>query len=238
MKAYAFQINEASYCWPGRKSPAIDALSYSLVQGEHLALLGSNGAGKSTLLRLLNGLLLPQEGSVTIGEMLVSRKTLHEIRRRVGVVFQNPDDQLVAPTVYDEIAFGPRNLGLKGQALKERVDEACDTLSIPEAWRDCPPATLSMGEKRRVCVAGVLAMRPEMVILDEPFTFLDARGRRELSELLQGLSLTRVLITHDLKAASALTSQALVLNQGKHAWSGSMSDLIDGSETLAQLGIG
>jgi cobalt/nickel transport system ATP-binding protein len=182
-------------------------------RGERVALLGPNGAGKTTLVLHLNGILTPGRGSVDVCGLPVSRPNLQEIRRRVGVVFQDPDDQLFMPTVRDDVAFGPANLGIRGAELEARVADALDRVGMG-AFADRPPHHLSFGQRRRVAVATVLAMRPEILVLDEPSSNLDPTSRRELADILRGLDVTVLMVTHDLPYALELCPRSVVLSDG------------------------
>jgi cobalt/nickel transport system ATP-binding protein len=182
-------------------------------RGERVALLGPNGAGKTTLVLHLNGILAPGRGTVDVCGLPVSRPNLQEIRRRVGVVFQDPDDQLFMPTVRDDVAFGPANLGIRGAELEARVADALDRVGMG-AFADRPPHHLSFGQRRRVAVATVLAMRPEILVLDEPSSNLDPTSRRELADILRGLDVTVLMVTHDLPYALELCPRSVVLSDG------------------------
>jgi cobalt/nickel transport system ATP-binding protein len=186
--------------------------------GEALAVVGANGAGKSTLLQHLNGLLLPTGGSVTIDGVVVGRSSrtaaLRELRRRVGFVFQDADDQLFMPTVQDDVAFGPLNLGLNAADVYGRVQAALAAVGAT-ALASRATHRLSGGEKRAVALAGVLAMAPAVLVLDEPSAGLDPAGRRRLIELLRSLTQTRIVATHDLLLALEVCQRAVVLHEGR-----------------------
>ncbi|MGH3914292.1 MAG: energy-coupling factor ABC transporter ATP-binding protein, partial [Pseudonocardiaceae bacterium] len=192
----------------------LSGVSLRVEPGERVALLGPNGAGKTSLVLQLNGVLTPSAGSVSIGGVPVGRRTLTEVRRRVGVVFQDPDDQLFSPTVGRDVAFGPAHQGLSGAALAARVEEALSYVGLTDA-ADRPPHRLSLGERRRAAVATVLAMHPEVLVLDEPTANLDPAARRELADLIKRLGMTTLLVTHDLPYALELCSRALVLDHGQ-----------------------
>ncbi|QBX54357.1 ABC transporter ATP-binding protein [Nocardioides seonyuensis] len=186
--------------------------------GERVALLGPNGAGKTTLVHHLNGILGAGSGgqgagSVAVSGLPVEKKNLREIRRRVGIVFQDPDDQLFLGTVREDVAFGPANLGMRGAALDRRVEEALAKVGMGE-YVDRPPHHLSYGQRRRVAVATVLAMEPEILVLDEPSSNLDPASRRELADILRGLDVTLLMVTHDLPYALELCPRAVVLSEG------------------------
>ena len=181
--------------------------------GERVALLGPNGAGKTTLILHLNGILRAGAGSVAVGGLPVAPAHLKEIRRRVGIVFQDPDDQLFMPTVGDDVAFGPANFGVAGAALGERVDAALAAVDML-AYRDRSPLHLSGGQRRRVALATVLACRPEILVLDEPSSNLDPASRRELAEILTSLPVTMLMVTHDLPYALQLCERSVILDEG------------------------
>ncbi|WP_447643216.1 energy-coupling factor ABC transporter ATP-binding protein [Nocardioides zeae] len=182
-------------------------------RGERVALLGPNGAGKTTLVLHLNGILSPGAGTVEVGGVAVGRRTLAEVRRRVGVVFQDPDDQLFMGTVRDDVAFGPRNAGVRGAELDRRVEAALEQVGMA-AYADRPPHHLSFGQRRRVAIATVLVMEPELLVLDEPSSNLDPASRRELAEILLDLDVTMLMVTHDLPYALQLCPRSVVLSDG------------------------
>ena len=182
--------------------------------GERVALLGPNGAGKTTLLLHLNGIFRPTSGMVRVAGLEVADESLMEVRRRVGLVFQDPDDQLFMPTVDQDVGFGPANFGVEGEELEGRVVEALKAVSMLDA-RERAPHHLSYGERRRVAIATVLAMRPEILVLDEPTSNLDPASRRELIDVLRGLPITQLLVTHDLPFALELCPRSLVMDEGR-----------------------
>jgi cobalt/nickel transport system ATP-binding protein len=192
---------------------ALRDVSFRITHGESVAIIGANGAGKSTLLMHLNGHLAPTSGEVRIGDMPVTRATLPGIRRTVGLVFQDADDQLFMPTVFDDVAFGPRNLGLPEPDVERRVR---DTLQCVGVWnvRAKPPYRLSGGEKKRVAIAGVLAMSPDILVMDEPTSGLDPRARRQLIGLLREFGHTRIFTSHDLDMVLELCPRTIVLCEG------------------------
>lgn len=193
---------------------ALDGLDLTVSAGERVALLGPNGAGKTTLALHLNGIHEIQEGTVEVSGMAVNGPNLREIRRRVGMVFQDTDDQLFMPTVAEDVGFGPSNLGLRGEELQAQVEEALDQVGAGDlAGR--APHHLSGGERRRVALATVLSMRPDVLVLDEPTGGLDPAGRRDLAEVLATLDVTQLLITHDLPFALELCDRAVIVNGGK-----------------------
>ena len=192
---------------------ALDDVSFRITHGESVAIIGMNGAGKSTLLLHLNGHLHPTRGEVRIGETPLTRQTLPAIRRTVGLVFQDPDDQLFMPTVYDDVAFGPRNQGLPEEEVERRVRDALERVGV---WpvRAKPPYRLSGGEKKRVAIAGVLAMAPDILVMDEPTSGLDPHARRQLIGLLREFSHTRIFTSHDLDMVLELCPRTIVLMRG------------------------
>ena len=192
---------------------AIDGLNLHIKKGEHAALIGANGAGKSTLILSLVG-VLPGTGEVRVDGTRLDKKTLPLIRTKAGVVFQNPDDQLFLPTIYDDIAFGPRNLGLDEETVRRRVEDRLALLGISHL-RDKTALKLSGGEKRMAAMATVLSMKPEVILLDEPTAFLDPRARRNLIRVLQSLPHTMLIATHDLAFAAEVCPRSILLRRGK-----------------------
>ena len=194
-------------------------------RGERVALLGPNGAGKTTLVLHLNGILAAGAGSVEVSGLPVTRAHLPEIRRRVGVVFQDPDDQLFMGTVRQDVGFGPANLGLRGAELEARVQWALEQVGMAQ-YADRPPHHLSFGQRRRVAVATVLAMEPEILVLDEPSSNLDPASRRELADILRSLDVTVLMVTHDLPYALELCPRSLILSDGVIAADGGTAELL------------
>lgn len=193
--------------------------------GERVALLGPNGAGKTTLVLHLNGILRAGRGSVAISGLRVEEANLLEIRRRVGIVFQDPDDQLFMPSVRDDVAFGPANLGLPRPVIEERVESALRAVGMLE-YADRPPHHLSFGQRRRVAVATVLAMEPEILVLDEPSSNLDPASRRELADIITSLGVTVLMVTHDLPYALQLCERSVILADGVITADGATRDLL------------
>ena len=200
-------------------------------RGERVALLGPNGAGKTTLVLQLNGILRAGAGSVAVSGLPVEDKNILEIRRRVGVVFQDPDDQLFMPTVRDDVAFGPRNLGLKGADLDRRVADALEQVGMND-FADRPPHHLSFGQRRRVAIATVLAMQPEILVMDEPSSNLDPASRREIAEIVRSLDVTMLMVTHDLPYAVELCERSVILSGGVIAADGATTDLLADAELM------
>nr|ASV47116.1 cobalt ABC transporter ATP-binding protein [uncultured bacterium] len=228
------EVDGVSFAYPDG-SPALRQVSLRVQRGERVALLGPNGAGKTTLVLHLNGILSGGAGTVRVAGLPVradDRDTLREVRRRVGIVFQDPDDQLFLPTVGEDVAFGPANLGLTGAALAERVRWALDQVGMAGA-ADRPPHHLSFGQRRRVAVATVLAMEPEVLVLDEPSSNLDPAARRELAEILLGLELTVLMVTHDLPYALQLCPRSVILSEGRVVADGPTAALLANGELMA-----
>ncbi|MBJ7329775.1 MAG: ABC transporter ATP-binding protein [Solirubrobacteraceae bacterium] len=218
------------YAYPGGHT-ALDGVDLVVGHGERVAVLGPNGAGKTTLMLHLNGLLLG-EGELEVGGVVAGADTVNELRAVVGLVFQDPDDQLFMPTVGQDVAFGPLNLGLSPEAAAERVDEALGAVGMRHV-ADRAPHQLSMGQRRRVAIATVLAMRPQLLVLDEPSANLDPRSRRELLTVLDAIDTTMLVVTHDLGFAERLCSRAVVLDAGRVAADGECADVLGNPELLA-----
>jgi cobalt/nickel transport system ATP-binding protein len=210
---------------------ALFGVDLTIGKGERVALLGPNGAGKTTLVLHLNGILGGGHGEVTVAGLPVGPEHMREIRRRVGIVFQDPDDQLFMPSVREDVAFGPANLGLRGDELDQRVRHALDQVGML-AFVDRPPHHLSYGQRRRVAVATVLAMRPEILVLDEPSSNLDPASRRELAEILRDLELTTLMVTHDLPYALELCPRSVILDDGVIVANGPTRDLLCDTELM------
>jgi cobalt/nickel transport system ATP-binding protein len=217
-------IEQLAYAYPDGHQ-ALFGVDLRVERGERVALLGPNGAGKTTLVLHLNGLLTGGVGNVTVAGLPVEPVNFAEIRSRVGVVFQDPDDQLFMPTVRDDIAFGPANMGLTGDELDARVREALEQVDMWE-FADRPPHHLSFGQRRRVAVATVLAMKPEILVLDEPSSNLDPASRRELADILRSLDVTVLMVTHDLPYALELCPRAAVLSDGVIVADGPTRDIL------------
>ena len=228
------RIDGLHYAYPDGTA-ALAGVDLAVGAGERVALLGPNGAGKTTLVLHLNGILHGGGGTVEVSGVPVDprdRAGLADLRRRVGIVFQDPDDQLFMPTVAEDVAFGPANLGLRGAELAARVDEALAAVDMA-AYRDQVPHHLSFGQRRRVAVATVLAMRPEILVLDEPSSNLDPASRRELAGILESLPVTVLMVTHDLPYALQLCPRAVILDRGRIVADGATRDLLADEELLA-----
>ena len=205
---------------------AIDDITLTVAPGENIALIGENGAGKTSLLHAIAGILEPAGGSIEIDGLQLSKKTIDEIRKRIGLVFQNPDDQLFMPLIFDDVAFGCRNFGMHEEAVKTRVDETLNQLNISHL-RNRSSLRLSEGEKRMAAIATVLAMEPLVLMFDEPGAFLDHKARRTLMEMLQKLNHTKIIVTHDMRFAAGVCSRVIILKNGRIAADGNISLLYD-----------
>ncbi|MEU2771349.1 ABC transporter ATP-binding protein [Streptomyces sp. NPDC007162] len=226
----SLEVSGLAFAYPDGHQ-ALFGVDFSIGRGERVALLGPNGAGKTTLVLHLNGILGGGAGTVTVAGLPVGRQHLAEIRRRVGIVFQDPDDQLFMPTVREDVAFGPAAAGLRGAELDARVRAALDRVGMA-AFADRPPHHLSFGQRRRVAVATVLAMEPEILVLDEPSSNLDPASRRELAEILRTLDVTVLMVTHDLPYALELCPRTLILSDGTIAADGPTGELLSDEALL------
>ncbi|MFJ9410595.1 energy-coupling factor ABC transporter ATP-binding protein [Streptomyces sp. NPDC101393] len=228
--APSLDVAGLAYAYPDGHQ-ALFGVDLTVGRGERVALLGPNGAGKTTLVLHLNGILDAGAGSVTVAGLPVGKRHLAEIRRRVGIVFQDPDDQLFMPTVREDVAFGPAASGLRGAELDARVTEALTQVGMAE-FADRPPHHLSFGQRRRVAVATVLSMRPEILVLDEPSSNLDPASRRELADILRSLDVTVLMVTHDLPYALELCPRSVVLSGGVIVADGTTQDLLCDTELM------
>lgn len=215
---------------------SIRDLSFVLTHGEAVAIVGANGAGKSTLIQLLNGSIFPTQGEVRIGDVPVTTQALPEIRRAVGTVLQDPDDQLFMPTVEEDVAFGPLQRGLASGEAMDRATHALDQVGALHL-RDRAPYRLSAGEKRAVAIATVLSMTPDILVMDEPSSFLDPRGRRRLINLLLGFQHTRIIATHDLELAVEVCPRVLVLGEGRLVADGPTHHVLDDEALMLAHGL-
>jgi cobalt/nickel transport system ATP-binding protein len=224
-------VEDLAFAYPDGHQ-ALFGVDLRVERGERVALLGPNGAGKTTLVLHLNGILTGGRGRVSVAGLPVQKRHLTEVRRRVGIVFQDPDDQLFMPTVGEDVAFGPRNLGLPEPEVAARVDEALRQVGMAGS-ADRPPHHLSFGQRRRVAVATVLSMHPEVLVLDEPSSNLDPAGRRELAEVLAGLPVTMLMVTHDLPYALQLCPRSVVLDGGVVVADGPTREVLADADLLA-----
>ncbi|OAN44883.1 cobalt ABC transporter ATP-binding protein [Chloroflexus islandicus] len=228
-------ITNLSYAYPDG-TPALRGIDLVVAAGEKVALLGVNGAGKSTLLLHLNGTLRPASGAIVVDGLPVTAQNLRQIRARVGLVFQDPDDQLFSPTVFDDVAFGPLYMGLAPAEVDQRVQQALQAVGMT-GYEQRPPHRLSLGQRKRVALATVLAMQPSLLALDEPSAGLDPRARRELSELLRTLPQTMLVSTHDLALVADVFPRSIVLAEGRVVADEATSSLLADHDRLWQYGL-
>ncbi|GAA4880437.1 energy-coupling factor ABC transporter ATP-binding protein [Pseudonocardia benzenivorans] len=226
----SLEVTGLDFAYPGG-TPALRGVDLRIDPGERVALLGPNGAGKTTFVLQLNGILTPTAGTVAVGGLPVRKPNLQEIRRRVGIVFQDPDDQLFMPTVREDVAFGPANFGVTGAELTARVDAALAEVGMA-GHADRSPLHLSGGQRRRVALATVLACDPEILVLDEPSSNLDPVARRELAETLLRLDRTLLMVTHDLPYALQLCPRSVVVDDGRVVADGPTRDLLADADLL------
>lgn len=238
MTTLALVVDELAYRYPDG-TVALREVGFHIAAGECVGLLGPNGSGKSTLLLHLNGILPDKPGSagtVSVGGELVTTANLEAIRRQVGLMFQDPDDQLFCATVEEDVAFGPSQLGLPKEVVAERVRHALAQVGLV-GYERRTPYHLSQGEKRRACLAGVLACEPSILVLDEPTSGLDPRGRREFMALLREVSATKLIATHDLEMVVELCPRSIILDGGKVVADGSTMELLDNEELMLAHGL-
>jgi cobalt/nickel transport system ATP-binding protein len=218
---------------------AIQDVSVSIQEGESVGLIGPNGAGKSTFLMHLNG-ILPEthagESCVSIHGMPVNEANLLQIRRDVGLLFQDPDDQLFCPTVYEDVAFGPMQFGIPENEVKNLVKEALEKVGL-KGFENRSPHHLSSGEKQRVCLAGILVNQPKVLALDEPTRALDPRGRRQLKALLEKIHATKIVATHDLELVAEICTRAIVMDEGKIVADGPTLEILGNEELMLAHGL-
>lgn len=215
---------------------ALDSISFRIIHGESVALIGENGAGKSTFLMHLNGYLTPSEGELIIGDYPISKHTLHAVRRAVGFVFQDPDDQLFMPTVFDDVAFGPLHMKLPQEKVKQRVTDALDQVGGLHLINR-PPYKLSGGEKRLVTIASILSMTPDILVMDEPTSNLDPRARRKIITILKTFLHTKIIATHDLDMALDICERTLIIHNGRIVADGATKDLLQDEKLLFNYGL-
>ena len=213
MSHHFVRFTDVHYSYPDG-TEALKGVSFSITHGERVAILGLNGCGKSTLLLHTNGLLLPSQGEVNVGDVPVTKKTLPVVRRAVGMVFQNPDDMLFMPTIYDDVAFGPRNMKLPEKEVERRVRGALEAVGL-NGCDDKAAYQLSGGQRRSAAIASVLSMEPNILVLDEPSSNLDLKARRNLINLLKTFHHTIIVATHDIEMAQELCPRSLFMEDGK-----------------------
>lgn len=231
---HSIEIEQLTYSYPDGHT-ALSEISLLIQPGEKVALVGPNGAGKSTLILHLNG-ILTGSGSVRVCGLEVSKETLGRVRAMVGMVFQSPDDQLFSPRVFDDVAYGPLYQGLPAEMIQERVEQSLAAVAM-SGYAQRVSHHLSMGEKKRIAIATVLSMEPEVLILDEPTAGLDPRARRSLINLLRDLPLTMLVSTHDMPFVEDLFPRMVILDEGRLVADGQTSDLMENTQLLAAHGL-
>lgn len=233
------KVEDVHFRYPDQNTYALEGISLSVNQGEWLAIVGHNGSGKSTLAKMLNGLHFPEKGSVTVDGIVLSEGTIWDIRSKLGMVFQNPDNQFVGATVEDDVAFGLENHGVPHEAMVQRVNNALKRVHM-EDFLDQEPHHLSGGQKQRVAIAGVVALQPDIIILDESTSMLDPKGKKEVLETVRILKekedLTVISITHDLEEA-AKADRIIVLNKGRVFKEGTPQEIFLLEDELKKLGL-
>lgn len=235
MSHHYLQFNDVRYSYPGGHE-ALRGVSLRITHGEKVALVGANGAGKSTLLLHTNGLLMPTSGEVVLGGITLTRKTLRLIRQSVGLVFQNPDDQLFMPTVEEDVAFGPSNMGLTPAEIERRVTDALAAVGALDL-RKASPFRLSGGQKKRVSMATVLSMEPAVLVLDEPTANLDPRARRQTIDLVGAFRHTTLIATHDMEMVLELCPRTLVMQHGRIVADGPTEEVFSDLSLLEACGL-
>ena len=216
--------------------PALRGVSFELCEGDKVALVGPNGAGKSTLMLHLNGILTGRSGDVSVGGARLTRDNLPAIRAMVGLVFQNPDDQLFSPTVFEDVAFGPLHMGLPKDEVVARVESALQAVRM-SGFRDRLSHHLSVGEKKRIAIATVLSMNPQILVLDEPSAGLDPRARRTLINLLHELPITMLVSTHDMRLVEELFPRTIVMDEGMIVADGKTKEILADAKLLEAHGL-
>lgn len=235
MSHHITEARRLAYSYPDG-TPALEDVSFRIVHGESVGVIGANGAGKSTLLLLLAGVLEPRAGEIFIGETRLTQKNRKSVAGRMGLVFQDPDDQLFMGAVGDDVAFGPQNQGLEPEQVESRVEKALAAVGIGHL-RDRPPFRLSAGEKRAAALASVLAMEPDVLLLDEPSSWLDPKSRRRLIGLLAGFSHTKIITAHDLDLVLDLCQRTIILKNGRILKDGATRDLLTDPELMEEAGL-
>jgi len=230
------QVEQLFHKYEGTQSPAIDGIDLRIKSGEFAAIIGQNGSGKTTLVKHFNGLLLPTRGRVLVDGVDTRKRSIAELSRLVGYLFQNPDHQIFCPTVEKEVAFGPENLGLSKEEARSRVDDALELLGLGP-YRSAPPTMLGLGQRRKVTLASVVAMRPEIMVLDEPTCGIDHKGSTDLMEAVKGLNErghTIIMITHDMRIVSEYAHRTIVLCRGQVLLDDTTRSVFSKPEVLAE----
>lgn len=235
MGSHKLEIRNLKFSYDDGKA-AVNNISFTINSGESVGIIGANGAGKSTLLMLLLGIFFPNKGEILVEDVPVTKKTLEVIRKTLGMVFQDPDDQLFMTTVYDDVAFGPRNYKLSEIEVKERVEKALELVGILHL-KDRAPFKLSGGEKRAAAIASVLSMQPEVLIMDEPTAALDPKARRRVIALLKSFQHTKIITSHDLDMVLETCERVIVMKEGKIVADEKTKDILCNIELLDSCGL-
>jgi len=235
MSHHKLEVRSLHFSYPDGHE-AVKNISFTIHHGESVGIIGANGAGKSTLLMLLMGVLFPNKGEVLVGDVHVTKKTLPMIRQRLGMVFQDPDDQLFMTTVYDDVAFGPRNYKLDEKEVESRVVKALELVGISHL-KDRAPFKLSGGEKRSAAIASVLSMQPDVLIMDEPTAALDPKSRRRVISLLKSFEHTKIITSHDLDMVFDTCKRIIVIKEGEIAADGNTAEILSNVELLDDCGL-
>jgi len=235
MSHHRIEAKSVCFSYPDGHT-AISNISFLIQHGESVGIIGANGAGKSTLLQLLLGLLIPQTGDILIGEIQLTKRTLPLIRQRLGLVFQDPNDQLFMPSVWDDVAFGPRNYKLPENDVRKRVESALSAVDILHL-KDRPSFNLSGGEKRAATIASILAMQPDVLIMDEPTAGLDPKARRNVINILNSFEHTKIITSHDLDMIYDTCKRVIVVNQGQITADGPVEKVLRNEHLLESCGL-
>jgi cobalt/nickel transport system ATP-binding protein len=232
MSHHIIEFKDVSFRYPDG-TEALKGVNFRITHGESVGVVGANGAGKSTLLQHMNGYLMPTSGTVAIGDLTLTGKTKREIRKKVGIVFQNPDDQLFMPTVFDDVAFGPLNLGMDEASVRERVRKALGMVNSLDL-RDKPPHHLSSGQKSAVAIASVMAMEPDILAMDEPAANMDPRSRRSLISLLKTFKHSKIIASHDLDLILDVCERCIVIGGGAVVADGPSAEILSNKAFLEE----
>lgn len=229
------ELTDVTFAYPNCK-PVLDGLNLTVEPGEHIGLVGCNGAGKSTLLSLLSGINLPSEGSITVNGHAVNKDNLAEIRRTVGMVFQNPDDQLFMPNILEDVMFGPKNYGFSAEEAKAKAENALERMGVLHL-KDRPPYKCSGGEKRSCAIATVLAMDPDYILFDEPSAFLDPKAAENFENTVKKLDVGFIIASHDLDLILRTCSRVLIMHKGQIMADGDPDKYLKDEDLLAEAGL-
>ena len=235
MSHHIIDLQDVHFIYPDG-TQAVSGVSFRIVHGESVGIVGANGAGKSTLLLQLSGTFLPTAGSIRIGEIVLSKKTVKEIRKKIGFVFQDPDDQIFMPTVFEDVAFGPLHLGWTMEYVEKSAPKALEQVNCLHL-KDRPPHKLSLGQKRAVTIASVISMDPDILVMDEPSSNLDPRSRRQLIQLLKSFQHSKIIASHDLDMVMEICERTIILGDGRVAADGRTRALFSDEKLLEENGL-